>query len=164
MIYSVSITTDKSKYYQASPKRTALKVTSGLVYKVAFDFPPGSAGLMGVCVFDGGYQVWPSTLGQWFTGDSQQITFDDTYLKETAPYQFDIFTYNNDTEHNHLLNIRIGFVSRDIFMARFLPHLTYKYFEEALSKLFAEQSKLADEQRQAIIASPFPWLHDQAGV
>lgn len=164
MIYSVSIDTDKNKYYKSSPKRTILKVTSGLVYKVEIDFPPGSAGLMGVCIFDGGYQVWPSSLGEWFTGDDIQIIFDDTYLKESAPYQFDVFTYNDDTEHGHLLNLRIGFVSRDIFMARFLPHLTYKYFEETLRTLFTEQTALAAEQKQSIITSPFPWLKEQAGV
>lgn len=157
MIYSVHIDTPKETLI-TSPKPTELVVTKGLVYKVEVEFPTGSAGLMGIIICDGNYQLWPSSLGQWFTGDGSLIAFDDVYLKEAAPYKFKIFTYNVDTVYQHSVNIRIGLVSKEIFMARFLPHLSYKFFEEMLSKLQKQQDIIKDDQKQSIIASPFPWL------
>ncbi len=129
-----------------------------MVYKVEFDFPPGSAGLLGCAVFDGGYQVWPSSLGRWFTGDSIVIGFDDVYLKESAPYSFNIFTYNTDDTYDHLVNVRIGLVSSEIFMARFLPSMAYKEFAEALLQIQRDQRALAEQQQQEIITNPFPWM------
>lgn len=159
MIYSVNIKTTE-KTYKTSPKPTDLVVTKGLVYRVDVDFPTGSAGLLGVIILDGSLQVWPSTLGQWFTGDGNLISFEDIYLKESAPYRFKIFTYNEDTTNPHSVNIRIGLVSKDIFMARFLPHLSYKYFQEMLEKLQVEQANRTEEQTQAVIDNPFPWLEE----
>lgn len=115
---------------------------------------------MGCAVFDGSFQLWPSTLGQWFTGDSIVIGFDDVYLKESAPYQFTIATYNDDTLYDHLINVRIGIVSKEIFMARFLPSMTYKYYSDMLAVMNTEQQEAQKIQAEAIIASPFSWLKD----
>ena len=159
MIYSANITSAANNVYtKSSPKRTVLSVTKGLVYKVELDFPSGSAGLMGVAIADGGFQVWPSNIGNWFTGDNISIDFEDTYLKESAPYQFNIYTYNEDTVYPHLVNVRIGLVSKDIFMARFLPHLSYKYYADMLRQLESEQKQAAEVQKQEITETPFPWL------
>ncbi|KKN25076.1 hypothetical protein LCGC14_0888590 [marine sediment metagenome] len=157
MIYSVHITTSKDTSI-SSPKTTELFITKGLIYRVDIDFPSGSAGLMGVIIFDGSFQVWPSTLEQWFTGDDNLISFEDIYLKNSAPYIFKILTYNEDTIYSHSVNVRIGLVSKEIYMARFLPHLSYKFFEKMLKRLQTDQVKRVDEQKQAIIETPFPWL------
>lgn len=157
MVYTIPITTKKDTT-KANPDRSIISVTKGLVYKVEFDFPPGSAGLLGCAVFDGGYQVWPSTLGEWFTGDGIVIGFDDVYLKESAPFHFTIFTYNDDDTYPHLLNVRIGLVSSEIFMARFLPSMAYKDFAEALLQIQTDQTVLAEQQQQEIIDNPFPWI------
>ena len=157
MVYTIPITTGKNTS-KSNPDRTILSVTKGLVYKVELDFPPGSAGLLGCAIFDGGYQVWPSSLGNWFTGDSIVIGFDDVYLKESAPFQFNIFTYNTDDTYDHLVNVRIGLVSSEIFMARFLPSMAYKDFVESLSQIQADQKVLVEQQQQEIIENPFPWL------
>ena len=110
-------------------------------------------------ISDGGFQVWPSPLGSWFTGDSIVIGFDDVYLKESAPYQFNIFTYNDDDTYEHLIHVRIGLVTNEIFMARFLPSMAYKDFAEALLQIQAEQTVIVAEQAQGIINNPFPWLN-----
>ncbi|KKM79601.1 hypothetical protein LCGC14_1348350 [marine sediment metagenome] len=159
MVYTASITTPKITYPRTSPLRTILPINKGLVYKVEFDFPPGSAGLLGCMISDGGFQVWPSSLGSWFTGDSIVIGFDDVYLKESAPYQFNIFTYNDDDTYEHLIHVRIGLVTNEIFMARFLPSMAYKDFAEALLQIQAEQTVIVAEQAQGIINNPFPWLN-----
>lgn len=157
MIYSANITTLKDTF-QASPKKTTLKLTKGLVYKLEVDFPSGSAGLMGVAIFDGGLQVWPSNVGQWFTGDNTKLSFEDVYLKEAAPFLFTIWTYNEDDTYNHLVIVRIGLVSNKVFMARFLPHLSYEFFEDMLVRLQKEQVERAEQQKQAITETPFPWI------
>ena len=154
MIYSAQISTANT-YTKAAPKRTELKITRGLVYKIELNFPPGSAGLAGVMIFDGGFQVWPSTLGQWFTGDDILISFDDVYLKEAEPFLFSIDTYNEDDTYEHLVDVRIGLVSKDIFMARFLPHMSYKYFEQMLVRLQAAQAAAVAAQEAARKKTPY---------
>lgn len=145
MIYSRTISTGKVGA-DDNPLNTELRVTKGLVYKVELDFPPGSAGLLKVAISDGGFQVWPSTLGQYFTGDGILISFDDIYLKEAEPFEFSIYTCNEDTEYPHGVTVRIGLVSKEIFMARFLPSISYKYFEEMMLRLQAAQAAAAKVQ------------------
>jgi hypothetical protein len=157
MIYSATIETLANTAI-LNAKKTQLIVTTGLVYKIEVLFPAGSAGLMGVAILDGSLRVWPSTAGEWFVGDSNIISFDDVYLKEDAPYIFDILTYNLDDTYNHKVYVRIGFVTKEIFMARFLPHLSYKYFEEMLKSLQASQQLLALQQQEAILENPFSGL------
>jgi len=157
MIYSVEIETLKGGS-KTKLKRTPLVITKGLVYKVEFYFPSGSAGLMGVALFDGNYSVWPSTIGQFFIGDDVLIGFDDMYLKESKPFVFDIYTYNLDTEYNHSLSVRVGLVSKEVYLARFLPTVTYKFFAEMLSKVQVEQQQSAAIQKEAILQTPFEWL------
>lgn len=159
MIYSANISTVKDTA-KISPLRTELRITRGLVYKVELDFPPGSAGLAGIAIFDGGFQLWPSTLGQWFTGDGIVISFDDVYLKEAAPFAFSVNTYNEDTEYPHGITVRIGLVSKDIFMARFLPHMSYKYFEQMLTRLQAAQAAAAALQEAELKKTPYQILYE----
>lgn len=157
MIYSAGITTLKKPDW-GKIKHTVLSVTKGLVYKVEFYFPSGSSGLMGVAVFDGLFQCWPSTVGEFFAGDDTVISFDDLYLKEAAPYQFDIYTYNDDDAHDHLVAVRLGLVSKEVFLARFLPTKGYDYLMELIAKLAAEQAEQAALQKELIAETPFEWL------
>jgi len=157
MIYEATICTSKDTP-RYGPDVNRLYVTKGLVYKIELDFPPGSAGLLGVAVYDGGFQVWPSTLGEWFTGDGILISFDDVYLKETEPYVFDIYTYNEDDTYDHSVTVRLGLVSKEIFMARFLPTVSYKYFEEMMLRLQAAQAAAAAAQKAEREKTPYQIL------
>lgn len=150
MIYSSTITTPKNTQ-ATSPVETFMRVTKGLVYQVEIDFPPGSYGNLYVKVLDGNYQVWPTTQTEEFRGNDRLISFDDTYLKESAPFEFKVITYNLDTAYDHIVIVRLGMASNEVFMARYLPTYTYKHFLEALDVLRKEQ-ELA---RQAIIDDPF---------
>lgn len=134
--------------------RHTLKVTKGLIYKVEVEFPPGCAGLIHLVIYDGGHQVWPSNPDQTFHSDGYTISFEDTFLKFIAPYQFDIFGYTEGTDHDHTPVVRLGLVSKEVFIARFLPTYTYKYFLEMLDKLAADQ----EAARKAIIEKPFSWI------
>uniref|UniRef100_A0A6M3Y0V2 Uncharacterized protein n=1 Tax=viral metagenome TaxID=1070528 RepID=A0A6M3Y0V2_9ZZZZ len=163
MIYTATITTSKNTAL-AALKHTVLNVTKGLVYKVEFYFPSGSAGLMGLAVFDGLFQLWPSTVGEFFASDDETISFDDMYLKEAAPYQLDIYTYNLDDTYDHQAQARVGLVSQDVYMARWLPTMGYDYFVELLNKMAAEQAKMAAEQAAQLQDTPYEWLVKQLEV
>lgn len=161
MIYSADIQTlaDRKK---TNLLRTPLRVTKGLVYRIEICFPAGSAGLMGVAIFDGSYGLWPSTVGEFFTGDGNTISFEDLYLKEAAPFIFDIYTYNLDTANPHNVQVRVGQVSKEVYMARFLPSISNKLFAEMLENVQREQAVQEIEQRKKILDTPFKWLIEQA--
>lgn len=157
MIYTANITTLKSP---ATPplKKTTIHVTEGLVYKVEFYFPSGSAGLLGVAVFDGLYQVWPSTVGEFFTGEDMVISFDDMFLMESAPFEFQCYTYNEDDTHEHFVSVRIGLVLKQVFQARYLPTSSADVFREVLAQMQVERELLAQRQRAMLPATPFEWM------
>ena len=157
LIYSKHISTVKKTdglvYYKAQ-----LHVTKGLVYRVEFYFPRGSAGLLGVAVYDGGFGVWPSNAGEFFTGDDELISFDDLYLKESAPYIFDIYTYNLDDTYDHVVDVRLGLVSKEAYQARFLPSIAWGEFAEMMSRLLAEQAAKAAAQKEVTAEKEFSWV------
>lgn len=161
MIYNANISTPANTAVAAA-KRTNITVTKGLVYKVEFFFPSGSAGLMGLAVFDGLYQVWPSSVGEFFVGDRQLISFDDMYLKDSPPYTFQCHTYNTDDTHAHSLSVRIGLVSRDVFLARFLPTKGPEYLADLVEKMAEEKEVRARVQREIVPMSPAKWLSENA--
>lgn len=152
MIYSKSIAIPANTFL-AAYQTDLMLVTKGLVYKVEFDFPPGHAGLTFVRVRDGLHQVWPTTSDQWFSGEGQTISFDDTHLKLSPPFEFSIDTYNLDDTFDHTVTVRVGLVSSEVFMARFLPTYTFKYFKAMLMELQWEQ----ELRFQAIIDNPISY-------
>jgi hypothetical protein len=153
VIYSKYILTPITTY-TTLPLKSVLKVTRGLVYKVEIDFPPGPTGLLKVQIYDGGHQEWPATPGEYFITDGYCISFDDTLLKLAAPFQFDVYTWNLDETYAHGVTVRIGMVSSELYMARFLPSFGYK----ELRRIIAEETALQEKERAAIIETPFSWI------
>jgi len=153
MIYTIDFTIPK-KTPVSSPHHDRLIVTKGLVYRVEFQFPAGCAGLAGILVSDGGFQVWPSTLGEWFASDNFTIAFDDMYLKSSEPFQFDFWGYNLDDTYDHTVYGRIGLADREIFQARYLPNVAYELMQRELEKA----SEAQEVERQAVLETPFPWI------
>jgi len=157
MIYTANITTP-ANVSPANPNRTVINVTKGLVYKVEFFFPSGSAGLMGVAVFDGLYQIWPSNVGDFFVGEDQAITFDDMYLKESAPFEFQCYTYNLDTVYEHFVSARIGLVSSEVFLARFMPTRSWQRFVELRKQMQKDRDAQAQAQRIKLRETAFAFM------
>jgi len=157
VIYQTTITTVKGPA-AFTLKQSTLKVTKGLVYKVEIAFPPGCAGLLKVKIFDGGHQVWPSNNNESFSTDGHIISFDDTLLKLAAPFQYTIHTVNEDTIYDHSVTIRIGMVSEEMYIARFLPYMAYEQMLEVLREETNRQEAQAELEREAIIEKPFSWI------
>ena len=145
MIYTIDITTPANTS-KANLITSVLDITKGLIYQVEIEFPSGAAGLHYVALFDGGFQIYPSTNEQWFHSDNVVITFQDTYLKLIEPYKILIKTYNLDDTYEHRIQVRVGLVSKDIFLARFLPSYNYKYFQSMLENLQVEQEAQRKER------------------
>jgi len=155
VIYQKTISTVITTY-AVTPKRTVLNVCKGLVYKIEIEFPPGPAGLLKVQIFEGGHQRWPSTPGEFFASDNRIIAFDDTLLKLTPPFQYDIYTWNECDKFSHEVIVRIGMVSKEIYMARFLPSVAY----EQMLKILAKETKRQEAEKEAIIETPFSWIKE----
>jgi len=155
MIYVADITTT-NEYGVNNPKKTTLKIGSCLIYKIEVEFPTGPCGLLYTRAYDGLHSLWPSSEGVWYHSDGVTIAFDDLYLKMQPPFQIDIYTYNLDEVYDHWCQWRIGMVSQEVFIARFLPSYEYEYFKRMLEEMSAEE-KARSEKRLEL---PFPWLKD----
>lgn len=156
MIYQACVVTDISTPAE-SPKETPLYVTKGLVYKVELFFPPGSCGYLGVSIWDGGYQVWPATNNQWFRGAQVLLSYEDLYLKEVAPYEFRVKTYNEDDSYVHEVYVRICMVSKEAYRARFLPTETWESFRLMLESVAEEQRSARERERERVLSEMELW-------
>jgi len=144
MIYQSTITTPANTP-ETNKVKTILKVTKGLVYKVEIFIPPGASGLHYIQIFDGNFQWIPTSTGESLTGDNVLIQFDDIYLKLAEPFDFQIYTWNGDDTFDHTVTIRLGMVSKEIFMARYLPTYAYDYQMKIMKQLQEQQEKLKKE-------------------
>lgn len=149
MVYSVSISTDADTS-EVDAIRTVLRVGKGLVWRIEAEFPPGCAGLAHLKIMDGGYQVFPASPGQSFASDGTVISFDDLYLKDSAPYQFDVLTWNLDEYYSHTLQIRIGMASSEAFMSRYMPSVSWEKFNKSMIEAAQIQQAEKDAQLEIL--------------
>ena len=152
MIYQATITTPANTP-ESNKLKTILKVTKGLVYRVEVYIPPGASGLHHITVNDGNFQMIPTSIGESLTGDNILIAFDEVYLKLTEPFEFQIYTWNDDDTFDHTVIIRVGMVSKEIFMARYLPTYAYDYQVKIMKKLQEEQARIVKEQTGTTVPS-----------
>lgn len=155
MIYVADITTPITNR-ATNPLKTILNIGSGLIYKVEVEFPTGPCGLLYTSAYDSLHPLWPSSHNVWYHSDGVTIAFDDLYLKTQPPFQIDIFSYNLDDVYEHWCQWRVGMVSQEVFIARFLPSYEYEYMKRALVEM-AEEEKARTERRLEL---PFPWLRE----
>jgi len=141
MIYTASIDTVKDTA-KAAAQVTRLSVAKGLVYRFEVEFPPGCCGLLHCQVFDGSYQVYPTSRDDSFHSDARNISFDDSYLKTAAPFEFTIKTWNLDETWDHNIQVRIAMASSEAFMSRYMPSISWNKFQSVLAKAALEQETM----------------------
>ena len=137
MIFQRTITTPKNTTI-AAPLRTILKVTYGVVYRLEIQLPFGNVGLLGVRIFDHTNQIYPSTNGEYFTGQGVLLAYDDKYNKFTEPFEFEIETYNLDDTYEHKAIIRIGMAVTNDEIASLFPSRQVSSLAESLAAQTAE--------------------------
>jgi len=150
MIYSTSITTAAGGS-EATATRTTVKITKGLIWLMEVDFPAGCVGLVHVQLFDGSYQLLPASPGKTLSGDGQLLRYDDSYLKEAAPFELSLKTWNTDELWDHSIQVRIGVASTRLFMARYLPSVGWADFALEMEKTRQSQRKESQLQVEEIL-------------
>ncbi len=150
MIYSKTITVP-SNTPVTSPVETILKVSSGLVWMLEVDYPPGCCGLAHLQIFDGLYQMYPASPGESFACDSFCLHLDDLYFKISAPYEFKIRTWNLDDTWNHNLNIRLGMAMTKSEMSRYMPGLAFEDLSKTIADIVTNQETIKQQQLQSMI-------------
>jgi hypothetical protein len=128
-----------------------MAVTRGLVYRVELVFPPGPIGLLHCQIFDGNYQYFPATPGESIHTNDEVVSFDDLYLKQTDPLEFIIKTWNNDDTYEHGLQVRIAMASKEAFMSRYMPSISWDKFSQVLRETEYQQEQEKNEQIQGFL-------------
>lgn len=150
MIYGTTITTTAGGS-KATATRTPLKITKGLIWYMEIDFPAGCVGLAHCQIFDGKYQILPASPEKSLSGDGNMLKYDDLYLKEAAPYELSVVTWNEDELWDHTLQIRVGVASTRLFMARYLPAVGWEDFTAQMALVKQDQDEKRAEQIEDLL-------------
>ena len=149
MLYVASITT-LANTPASAPLSSTLHVTSGLIVDVEFFFPPGSAGLLYMQLLDSTYQMYPTTLGEALRGDNTLMKYPEMYMKTEPPYSLTVKTWNLDTVYDHWAQVRISMVSKEEFMARYLPSMQTEAIDAIMAKVSLQQTETKAAQMEAL--------------
>jgi len=155
VIYTASITTDKGTA-EGAKADVILQITSGLIWMVEVDFPPGCCALLHVQIFDGLYQVLPASAGESLQGDAVSMHFDDLYFKQAAPFELRIRTWNEDETWDHTIQVRVGLASSRAEMSRYIPAMSFEDFEKMLAEAIAQQEAIRQLQLEAALKAIIP--------
>lgn len=131
MNYAFNITTPANTV-EADALKTQLDLTRGVITKLDIRFPPGSSGNLALHIDRAIHQVWPANQGSYYVGDGDLISIPANYRLDQPPYHFEAFTWNDDTDHEHLVIIRF-----DIDPGFEEQLLTAEYLEESAEELEA---------------------------
>ena len=149
MLYAASISTPANTSASA-PLSSRIIMTPGLIYHVELYFPPGSCGLLHVQLFDSAYQVCPASPGESLCGDNVLLRYDEMYMHGEAPFIVEVKTWNTDTEYDHGCELRIALVSKEEYIARFMPSMQTGMVEEVLAKVEGEQAAKKEKALAAL--------------
>lgn len=102
MIYckEISIPANTARAVQ---KLDQIDVVEGVVKRVWVRWRWGSADLAGCAIFRGGFQLWPTSLGEVFPSSIHETVFDEMYLVDDEPLHFIVRAYNTDDTFPHKL-------------------------------------------------------------
>jgi hypothetical protein len=118
MLYSQDITVPADTAI-ADYTSTTMKLTKGVVTRVVVFFPWGCAGLCGVQIIRGTWQVFPLSRGEWLVGNDRPIDFHTEIALTTEPYELIVRAYNLDDTYDHTPIVSIGMV-KDTMEGSFL--------------------------------------------
>lgn len=102
MFYSEEITTSANTA-KASYQTTTIKLTKGVITRVAIFFPWGCAGLVYVQVIRKTWQVFPLSRGEWISANDRVIDFETAIDVLSDPTEVLVRTYNLDDTYDHTI-------------------------------------------------------------
>lgn len=99
---------------KANPQRTPLPLRKGVIVLVHVAFPPGPQGFLHVLIHRGGATLWPENEGEGFVSDDFTIPFTPMLSLGSEPLTLTAVTYNLDSVHSHLVNLRFSVLDPEI--------------------------------------------------
>jgi hypothetical protein len=80
-------------------------------------------------------------MGEWFSGDNERISFDESFYLSADPNILHIHTYNESDGLEHSVYMRIGLVSKREYIARYLPSVAYLIYREQMAEVYGTEDK-----------------------
>jgi len=113
-----------------SPVEKVWELTKGIIHRLEIQFLPGCMGMVQVQILHGRMQIWPTGLGEAFSGEDNTIAFDDFYPLLSAPYALTLRGWSPGTSYDHTIRFRVGILPEDVAA----PHLPMKRIQEILEE------------------------------
>lgn len=107
MFYDFPVLTPKNTTYE-NRLRTFLHLARGTIVQVSLLFPPGSIGLLYLCIFRGANQLYPFNSDGYFQTSGESINFTDQYELDVEPYELVSETWNLDETYAHIVHVRFN--------------------------------------------------------
>jgi len=118
-----------------SPLEREIDLAPGVIHRVIITIPPGHAGLTHLQIFQGGHQVYPTSIGEDFSGDQSTYDFRDWYELEGAPFSMRLVGWNTDDTFQHTFIVGIGILPKWVL----LPQLFAKKATGLIDRLLGRE-------------------------
>lgn len=116
MLFSKWVTIPASTS-SSDPHEETIKICKGTARRVWVLIPIPSAWCVGVQVWYGSWQMWPTSRGEWIPGGMVVVEFEEEVVIDQPPLHFTIKGYNIDTVNAH--KVWVGFnVLRPVVSSR----------------------------------------------
>jgi len=109
MLYEVDIdilTTDLIDNKQ----KTVIKLTHGVIHQLGVYFPPGCANTARATINRGLNQIFPTNTDGFIKGDALNVQGREFHTIIKAPYQVEVFTWNEGAVYDHTITVRLWFL------------------------------------------------------
>lgn len=113
---------------EASPTTQILKLTAGVMTKVAVKYPEGCHRLVKVRLKHWESQLIPLSRGEWLTGNDESVETDTYFELATGPYELKFEGASPSAGYDHTVTVRVTVLPRAA--ASMLP------FIELLTRMF----------------------------
>jgi len=88
---------------RADPLTVNINLPIGVIHRVWVEFPKGCAGLVGVQIWRGPYQIFPLPEDTWLRSDNAVMNFALTHDMLKEPFTLTLKSYNEDDTYRHTI-------------------------------------------------------------
>lgn len=132
-LYVKTITVETSYNSETNTKSAEIEIREDVVFYIGVRFPPGPATKLKIAIFYGEEQIFPSSKGEWCSGDNEVLWDYIMWEVPEKPCKLRIKGYNTSTTYDHSAIIRIIALPKWVLYGiKMLSRLAY--FMEILAK------------------------------
>jgi hypothetical protein len=92
---------------QSAPYEKILRLGPGIITAIRFFFPAGHAGTAHCILLYHEYQAWPSSRGEDYHGDQNEVPIMERFDMESGPYEVKFRGWNTDTANDHAVQVHV---------------------------------------------------------